>query len=474
MIDLDLVLFALYNPFLMWAGYIILSKQKQNWYLFLLLFVSTLVANYYLHLFIGSLTAPLNFGLMMVLTTFLDRNWKRNFYLLTVSVITIIFIFSWTSFIFASSMATSPLFMGILKQTFFTLLAFALLFKFFGRIQSLDFVTNSQHEYSDVFTSIVAIILGAYYWAHLYPYLLDLRCSNYAQLQLFHITMLTFSINAIFMVISGTINKSIKLNFSSQHLKEARSKLEHAERERLEKETYIKQLDGQLATFDATSHQIGKFQHDMRFILRTLNEARQAEKWDAFEQILEDFKVETIGVIDSLPNLPAVNHLGSKLFTLRTMLLNAVNKAEALAVDLSIDIPEVIEEIGMPIYYFCRILENWLNNAFEETIHVEDKSIHISFVVITEADGTRVLFLKVVNNCRPKLPLCISELKLEGVSSKGNSRGYGLAIVASIVNKFENVFISTSTERVEHQNKFIQTLEVVLNEIPNSNEKDEA
>jgi len=353
---------------------------------------------------------------------------------------------------------------------FVTIVIFALLGRFFGKIQTLDFVTNPNHEYSNVFTSIVVIILGAYYWTYLLPYFLNLQCSSSIALQLLHVTTLTFSISAILVIISSVINKSIKLNFSNHHLRLARSKLERAQKEYIElaqkveeKEGYIKHLDGQLLELGAYQERARKFEHDTCYMLSALNNARNAGEWEAFDELLETFKEEASSVMGSVPNLPMVSRLkGHKLFPIRQILLATAQKAAHLSIDFSVEVLQYIEDVGIPTLDLVRILTNWLSNAFEEVIHIENKSIYVSFLVMPEKDGTRGLFLRVTNSCRPELPFDISDLRVEGVSSKGTSRGYGLAIVEDIAGKFENVFVSTSKQKDQNQDIFIQTLEVVL------------
>lgn len=490
MIDSDLVLTASHAPLLLWLGFLILSKRRPKWYTFLLLLGITLIFNYTLYAFISVYVRPVTFFFILFLSTFVDNHWKRNFYFLALAAITFILTSSLARFFAHLIDPELPIVYIVLIKIALMLVFLLVLNRILTKIRVLD-MTTVEAFYQNFIVIIIAGILACYYVAHLLPFFLGINCLYTARLQLVYVVILALPIGICFFTVNAVVNKEIKIISINQCLKAANVDLERSQSELKttiahigqhyelifklsrsiedkeallqEKKEYIDHLDKQFLELAAYQEKARKFEHDIRYMFSVLNDARVAGEWEAFDEFCEQFKTEAISVIDSLPNLPVVNHLrGHKLFPVRQILLAMAQKASTLSIRFSVEIPEDINHVGIPTLDLVRILTNWLSNAFEEAIHTEDKRVHVSFIVTIESDDAQVLFLRVTNDCRQNLPFAISDLRLEGVSSKGESRGYGLSIVEDIANKHEHIFVSTEQFKEQNQDRFIQVLEVVL------------
>jgi len=132
------------------------------------------------------------------------------------------------------------------------------------------------------------------------------------------------------------------------------------------------------------------------------------------------------------------------------LLTAQVMNAKARGVDVKIECPEPIDGVRMDALDLCKCLGIFLDNAIEESLHLNDPEVTVAFMT-----GAEDLWIVVRNNCRDKLPT-VKQMFKRGFSSKGEGRGLGLDNVAQIVKRTPNVQMETEIDT----QKFTQHLRI--------------
>ena len=181
---------------------------------------------------------------------------------------------------------------------------------------------------------------------------------------------------------------------------------------------------------------------------------------EAVYKLLGQYDAKVQKVLKQRPYFPDVNQLAtSELMPVRCLLLSKADKAIKERVKFTVEVSTEILNIGMPVLDFIDILGVWLNNAIEEAVYTEEKSIHTSFILDEDPDGVIILEVRVTNSYREN-NMCLTTINQQGVSTKGDGRGSGLAIVEEMMIKHENIYVSTKAS----DGKFMQLLEIILDE----------
>ena len=109
-----------------------------------------------------------------------------------------------------------------------------------------------------------------------------------------------------------------------------------------------------------------------------------------------------------------------------------------------------IEELDEKRYYnVCKILGILLDNAIEASINTKDKQI---FIDIYCEEGNIIIYIE--NSYKGVIDF--DKINKKGYSTKGNNRGFGLAIVSKIVRHDDSIVFNQYT----HKDKFISTLKI--------------
>lgn len=109
--------------------------------------------------------------------------------------------------------------------------------------------------------------------------------------------------------------------------------------------------------------------------------------------------------------------------------VNALLKVKAGAcadhgVELRMNIRSALDGLTMPAWELCRVLANLIDNAIDAL-----KGVAEPHITLTIAEELRTFTLSVANNGEPIPPEMRERMFEAGVSSKGEGRGMGLAIV---------------------------------------------
>src|SRR5699024_10564416 len=135
------------------------------------------------------------------------------------------------------------------------------------------------------------------------------------------------------------------------------------------------------------------------------------------------------------------------------LITTKILQAQEKNIRLSIEVPEPIEKIDMPIINLSRIIGILLDNAIEASEKIEDdRLIRIAFI---KNEDDSVMFI-IMNKCKPDMPR-VHTLFQENYSTKGKNRGLGLSNLKEITDATSNVLLDTTIDN----NYFIQKVEIL-------------
>lgn len=111
-----------------------------------------------------------------------------------------------------------------------------------------------------------------------------------------------------------------------------------------------------------------------------------------------------------------------------------------IGIKAEIELTEPIEDLVIDCLDLSRIIGIFLDNAIEAAIDTDEKEI-----IFCMFYKNNQLYIIIQNTTMvPKHP--ISELNCQGISSKGENRGFGLHNVSMILSKYDNTILNTSHE----------------------------
>ena len=147
----------------------------------------------------------------------------------------------------------------------------------------------------------------------------------------------------------------------------------------------------------------------------------------------------------SLANLSRIKNLEIKSIFYSKLLL-AINKN----IEVTVDIPEEIDNPGIDSVDLTRILGVYLDNAIEAALETDRPVLNIHSGTV----GNEIVFI--ISNSFIDHGLSVSQMYKKGVSTKGDDHGLGLHNVSVILGKYDNVFTETAIEN----GTFVQKLRI--------------
>lgn len=200
------------------------------------------------------------------------------------------------------------------------------------------------------------------------------------------------------------------------------------------------------------NHEMRKFRHDYVNILSTLSDFIREED---MEGLRDYFHSEILPMQDSM-QMNAIKINGIENFYVREikgLLTTKILQAQEKNIRISIEVPESIEKIDMPIINLSRVIGILLDNAIEASEKInEEPLIRIAFI---KNEDTSVTFI-VMNKCEPDMPK-VHTLFQENFSTKGKNRGLGLSTLKELTDSTTNVLLDTTIDN----NYFIQKVEIL-------------
>ncbi|MGW7926877.1 quorum-sensing sensor histidine kinase AgrC [Staphylococcus xylosus] len=200
------------------------------------------------------------------------------------------------------------------------------------------------------------------------------------------------------------------------------------------------------------NHEMRKFRHDYVNILSTLSDFIREED---MEGLRDYFHSEILPMQDSMQmNAIKINGIENlQVREIKGLLTTKILQAQEKNIHISIEVPEPIEKIDMPIINLSRVIGILLDNAIESSEKItEEPLIRIAFI---KNEDTSVTFI-VMNKCEPNMPK-VHTLFQENFSTKGKNRGLGLSTLKELTDSTTNVLLDTTIDN----NYFIQKVEIL-------------
>lgn len=200
------------------------------------------------------------------------------------------------------------------------------------------------------------------------------------------------------------------------------------------------------------NNEMRKFRHDYVNILSTLSDYIRE---DDMKGLRKYFNEEIIPMQDNMQmktlKINGIENL--KVREIKGLLTTKILQAQEKNIRLSIEVPEPIEKIDMPIINLSRVIGILLDNAIEASEKIEDDPlIRIAFI---KNEDDSVMFI-IMNKCKPDMPR-VHTLFQENYSTKGKNRGLGLSNLKEITDATSNVLLDTTIDN----NYFIQKVEIL-------------
>lgn len=200
------------------------------------------------------------------------------------------------------------------------------------------------------------------------------------------------------------------------------------------------------------NNEMRKFRHDYVNILSTLSDFIREED---MEGLRDYFHSEILPMQDSMQmNAIKINGIENlHVREIKGLLTTKILQAQEKNIRISIEVPEPIEKIDMPIINLSRVIGILLDNAIEASEKItEEPLIRIAFI---KNEDTSVTFI-VMNKCEPDMPK-VHTLFQENFSTKGKNRGLGLSTLKELTDSTTNVLLDTIIDN----NYFIQKVEIL-------------
>lgn len=183
--------------------------------------------------------------------------------------------------------------------------------------------------------------------------------------------------------------------------------------------------------------ELANFRHDYINLLLTLDEGIRKEDINQVKQIYHDVIAPTSELI-SHHELDIIKLSHVYIHEIKSVLSAKVIDAQQKSLHVMIDIPKPIEKIAMPMVNFIRIISILIDNAVEEAIKTEEKSLQIAFF---EQEDKQYF---IIRNSTRQEKINLEQIYQKDYSSKEMHDGYGLYSLKHIIDKATNVTLETS------------------------------
>ncbi|MGD6770573.1 GHKL domain-containing protein [Staphylococcus arlettae] len=195
-----------------------------------------------------------------------------------------------------------------------------------------------------------------------------------------------------------------------------------------------------------------KFRHDYVNILTTMSDYIRENDMAGLRRYFND---EILPMQDSMQmNTVKINGTENlRVREIKGLLTTKILQAQEKNISISIEVPEPIDKINMPIIDLSRVIGIILDNAIEasETI-TEDALIRVAFIKNSDISVTFI----VMNKCEDDIPR-VHTLFQENFSTKRGNRGLGLFTLKEITDSNANVLLDTTIEN----GYFVQKVEIL-------------
>lgn len=216
----------------------------------------------------------------------------------------------------------------------------------------------------------------------------------------------------------------------SLHL--AKEKLLEEQQERSDKE-----LLDYVGRLEQLHDELASFRHDYMNVLLVLDEGVRTKNVTQIEQVYHDVIAPTSKLMDN-HELDIVKLSRVTVSEVKSVLSVKVIAAQQQQVKVTVDIPQTIEAVAMPVVAFIRAISILLDNGIEEVVRSKDKVLQIAFFEVEDHQ-----YFIVRNSCKHEA-IDLQQLYEKHYSSREGNRGYGLFSLKRMIDKTDNAMLETT------------------------------
>nr|WP_304432404.1 GHKL domain-containing protein [uncultured Acetatifactor sp.] len=192
------------------------------------------------------------------------------------------------------------------------------------------------------------------------------------------------------------------------------------------------------------------FKHDYINILLSLSGYIANSDMDELKQFFETNIFPTKNLIDQGDY--KLNQLGNiGVLEIKSLLSAKLIYAHESGIDVTIDIPDRVDDFPMDTVDLARILGIFLDNAIEAASAMEQPQIGLN--IIRHDAGVSII----ISNGFQDNGAALHELKQSGFSTKTGHQGIGLSNAQKIINSYDNALLETTMQH----GCFMQHMELV-------------
>lgn len=223
-----------------------------------------------------------------------------------------------------------------------------------------------------------------------------------------------------------------------------------ADKEKIKaQEDMILQMQTHLALLEELQQEVRSFRHDFTNLLA--GASRQAMDGDL--KGIRDFMQNTGAYFDDklgneIQHLECISNI--KIYPLQSLITTKIAKMQEEGVAYLLEVPNPVMESGMRTEDLLRCIGILIDNALEEAVKSEEKSVKI---ILLKRPGE--LYTAVSNTWAQKPDL--AKMQEKGYSSKGKNRGTGLFSLRRITAEYPNCMTRMRVET----HMFIQELRII-------------
>ena len=181
------------------------------------------------------------------------------------------------------------------------------------------------------------------------------------------------------------------------------------------------------------------FKHDYMNILLSMSGYIANNDMDELKQFFETKIFPTKNLIDQGDY--KLNQLGNVgVLEIKSLLCVKLIYAHESGIDVTIDIPDRVDNFPMDTVDLARILGIFLDNAIEASTTAEQPQI--GFNIIRHEAGVSII----IRNCFQDNGTALYQLRQSGFSTKTGHQGIGLSNAQKIISSYDNVLLETTMQ----------------------------
>ena len=194
--------------------------------------------------------------------------------------------------------------------------------------------------------------------------------------------------------------------------------------------------------------ELATFRHDYMNLLLSLEEAVRTENVVQMKQIYEETIAPTTAIVNN-QQLEITKLSRIRIAEVKSVLSVKIVTAQQRKLTVTVDIPEPIDELYIPIPSFIRIVSVLIDNAIEAAEKSTERSISVALFAVEDTQYC------IVKNSIDEPTIALHELYEKSYSTKGKERGLGLYSIQRITNQYPNVTLSTAIDAYAFEQKLL-------------------